>query len=68
MNAYGVPPAAECFHELMFVVEDLLKRIANTEDADLRRRRALVRAQIIALQDTLGVSSIDANYQRRSQR
>jgi hypothetical protein len=64
MSAYLVPQAAERFHELIFVVEDLLKRIANTEDAGLRRKRAQVRAEIIALQDTLGVSSIDANYHR----
>jgi hypothetical protein len=53
MNAYSIPQAADCFHELLVLVEDLLKRIADTDDADLRHRRAQVRAEMVALQDTL---------------
>lgn len=38
------------FDELFFVLEDLLKRIADTDDPELRRKRAQVRAEMIAVQ------------------
>ena len=38
------------FEELFSVLEDLLKRIADTEDPDIRRRRAQVRAEMLAVQ------------------
>jgi hypothetical protein len=45
------------FNELFAALEDLLKRIADTDDPDIRRKRALVRAEMIAVQSnpwTLG--------------
>ena len=39
------------FNELFAVLEDLLKRIADTDDPDIRRKRALVRAEMIAVQN-----------------
>jgi hypothetical protein len=59
VSASFIPQPAQCFHELILVVEDLLKRIADTDDADLRRRRVQVRNEMLALQHTLGFS-IDA--------
>jgi hypothetical protein len=59
VNAPFIPHPAQCFHELILVVEDLLKRIADTDDADLRRKRAQVRAEMLALQHTLGLSGIE---------
>jgi hypothetical protein len=38
------------FNELFSVLEDLLKRIADTDDPDIRRKRAQVRAEMIAVQ------------------
>jgi hypothetical protein len=55
MNLHLIPQAADRFHELIVVVEDLLKRIADTDDADLRRKRAQVRAEMVALRDTLSL-------------
>jgi hypothetical protein len=39
------------FNELFSVLEDLLKRIADTDDPDIRRKRAQVRAEMIAVQN-----------------
>ncbi|HEY2686126.1 MAG TPA: hypothetical protein VGI93_21630 [Steroidobacteraceae bacterium] len=41
------------FTELFFAVEDLLRRIADTDDPDIRRKRAKLREELIALQDDL---------------
>ena len=38
------------FNELFAVLEDLLKRIADTDDPEIRRKRAQVRAEMIAVQ------------------
>jgi hypothetical protein len=40
----------EKFNELFAVLEDLLKRIADTDDPDIRAKRAQVRAEMIAVQ------------------
>jgi hypothetical protein len=40
----------EKFNELFAVLEDLLKRIADTDDPDIRSKRAQVRAEMIAVQ------------------
>jgi hypothetical protein len=47
------PGPIERFSELFFVLEDLLKRIADTEDLDIRRKRAQVRAQLVELQQVI---------------
>jgi hypothetical protein len=39
------------FNELFAVLEDLLKRIADTDDPEIRRKRAQVRAEMIAVQN-----------------
>jgi hypothetical protein len=39
------------FNELFSALEELLKRIADTDDPDIRRRRAQVRAEMIAVQN-----------------
>jgi hypothetical protein len=39
------------FNELFSVLEDLLKRLADTDDPDIRRKRAQVRAEMIAVQN-----------------
>jgi hypothetical protein len=41
----------EKFNELFTVLEDLLKRIADTDDPEIRRKRAQVRAEMIAVQN-----------------
>ena len=41
------------FNELFTALEDLLKRIADTDDPEIRRRRAQVRAEMIAVQNNL---------------
>ena len=41
----------EKFNELFAVLEDLLKRIADTDDPEIRRKRAQVRAEMIAVQN-----------------
>jgi hypothetical protein len=38
------------FNELFAVLEDLLKRIADTDDPEIRRKRAQVRAEMLAVQ------------------
>jgi hypothetical protein len=38
------------FNELVSLLEDLLKRIADTEDPHIRRLRAQVRAELVAIQ------------------
>jgi hypothetical protein len=40
----------EKFNELFDVLEELLKRIADTDDPDIRAKRAQVRAEMIAVQ------------------
>jgi hypothetical protein len=40
----------EKFNELFVVLEDLLKRIADTDDPGIRAKRAQVRAEMIAVQ------------------
>jgi hypothetical protein len=40
----------EKINELFAVLEDLLKRIADTDDPDIRAKRAQVRAEMIAAQ------------------
>jgi hypothetical protein len=40
----------EKFNELFAVLEDLLKRIADTDDPGIRAKRAQVRAEMIAVQ------------------
>jgi hypothetical protein len=60
-NFAPLEPAAfknEKFNELFAVLEDLLKRIADTDDPDIRAKRAQVRAEMIAVQrnpQTLGL-------------
>jgi hypothetical protein len=39
------------FNELFLALEDLLKRIADTDDPDIRRKRAQVRAEMIAVKN-----------------
>jgi len=39
------------FNELFAALEDLLKRIADTDDPEIRRKRAQVRAEMIAVQN-----------------
>jgi hypothetical protein len=39
------------FNELFTALEDLLKRIADSDDPEIRRKRALVRAEMIAVQN-----------------
>jgi hypothetical protein len=39
------------FNELFAALEDLLKRIADTDDPKIRRKRAQVRAEMIAVQN-----------------
>jgi hypothetical protein len=41
------------FNDLFFALEDLLRRIADTDDPELRRKRAKLRAEMIALQNAL---------------
>ena len=41
------------FNELFFAVEDLLRRIADTDDPNIRRKRAKLREELIALQNDL---------------
>src|ERR1700733_5049238 len=53
----------EKFNELFAALEDLLKRIADTDDPDIRARRAHVRAEMIAVQSnphTLALESAPA--------
>jgi hypothetical protein len=40
----------EKFNQLFAVLEDLLKRIADTDDPGIRAKRAQVRAEMIAVQ------------------
>ena len=47
MSAIVSSPALK---ELFFVLEELLKRIADTDDPEIRRRRAQVREEMIAVQ------------------
>jgi hypothetical protein len=42
--------AVERFNELFSVLEDLLKRIADTENPEIRQKRAQVRAELIEMQ------------------
>jgi hypothetical protein len=42
--------ALQPFNELFSVLEELLKRIADTEDLEIRRKRARVRAELIEMQ------------------
>jgi type VI protein secretion system component VasF len=47
----GIAPAK--FTELASALEDLLKRIADTEDPNIRRLRAKVRAELVAIQTSI---------------
>lgn len=40
----------ERFQHLFAVLEDLIKRVADTEDPEIRRKRAHVRAKLVALE------------------
>ena len=41
------------FAELFYAVEDLLRRIADTDDPSIRHKRAKLREELIALQSEL---------------
>jgi hypothetical protein len=43
------PANNEKFEQLFSVLEELLKRIADTDDPDIRRKRAQVRAEMLAV-------------------
>jgi hypothetical protein len=54
----------EKFNELFAALEDLLKRIADTDDPGIRAKRAQVRAEMIAVQrnpHTLELEPVPAN-------
>jgi hypothetical protein len=42
--------ALERFNELFSALEDLLKRIADSDDPEIRRKRAQVRVELIEMQ------------------
>jgi hypothetical protein len=46
------------FNELFFVLEDLLKRIADSDDPNIRRMRAKVRAELVAIQGDISKTSL----------
>lgn len=48
------------FGELFAVLEDLLKRIADTDDPEIRRKRAQVRAEMIAVRNNLAGAALNA--------
>jgi hypothetical protein len=41
------------FNELALLLEDLLKRIADSDDPNVRRLRAKVRAELVAIQTNI---------------
>jgi hypothetical protein len=45
--------SADPFDALFLALEDLLRRIADTDDPELRHKRAKLRAEMIALQSAL---------------
>lgn len=64
-------PELPQFLELCEALEDLLKRIADTEDPHVRRIRAKVRAQLLAIQEELGCAArvqVTAARSRRTPR
>jgi hypothetical protein len=48
---------ADNLEELFAALEELLKRIADTDDPVIRRKRALVRADMIAIQKTPAIAN-----------
>jgi hypothetical protein len=49
------------FNELFLLLEELLRRIADTEDPHIRRLRAKVRAELVAIKpDVNGLDSREA--------
>jgi ElaB/YqjD/DUF883 family membrane-anchored ribosome-binding protein len=58
MTDRDLPPTLQRLKELFFVLEELLKRIADTEDPNIRRLRAKVRAELVAIQSDM--SGVDA--------
>jgi hypothetical protein len=47
---YGTPiTRTESFNALFLVLDDLLKRIADTEDPTIRRMRAQVRSELVVM-------------------
>ena len=52
------------FNELALVLEDLLKRIADTEDPHIRRLRAKVRAELLAIQSEVFGIGVEADQYR----
>jgi ElaB/YqjD/DUF883 family membrane-anchored ribosome-binding protein len=46
--------------ELLLLLEDLLKRIADTDDPNIRRARAKVHAKLIAVQSAMNGGDIPA--------
>jgi hypothetical protein len=55
-----LPLSHEPFANLFTALEDLLRRIADTDDPDLRRKRAQVRRALLDLQSHMPVMTLDA--------
>lgn len=53
MTDRDLSPTLQRLKELFFVLEELLKRIADTEDPNIRRLRAKVRAELVAIQSDM---------------
>jgi hypothetical protein len=50
LEIYGTPiTQADRFNELFLVLDDLLKRIADTEDPNIRRMRAQVHSELASM-------------------
>ena len=64
MSAIVTSP--DTLNELFAALEELLKRIADTDDPEIRRKRAQVREEMIAVQSNLAGVAVPLSVFRHS--
>ena len=60
--------ALERFLDLFPPLEDLIRRIADSEDPNIRRMRAKVRAELVSLQNNMSGAFADSRHSANSSR